>query len=210
MNVVHLLWRCCRRTISTANCDWIPVSGSADSITAKSKVHSHPWPGRRVAEETLVVTSNLLSRKESHYNVSVQVQLKVKEKLKNTEPTCLREPELPLISHKLKACRSEGTWNIWLYFYLLLVEFSIFIFTPCVWLWELWECHTDSSLQQHSRGLTYDQQLFLICEAVPSAHTHSGLLLCLSPQSQHIRITSECVSKCVCWWRWATVPALSW
>lgn len=55
--------------------------GSADSITAKSKVHSHPWPGRRVAEETLVVTSNLLSRKESHYNVSVQVQLKVKEKL---------------------------------------------------------------------------------------------------------------------------------
>lgn len=67
--------------ISTANCDWIPVSGSADSITVKSKVHSHPWPGRRVAEETLVVTSNLLSRKESHYNVSVQVQLKVKEKL---------------------------------------------------------------------------------------------------------------------------------
>lgn len=163
-----------------------------------------------VAEETLVVTSNLLSRKESYYNVSVQVQLKVKEKLKNTEPTCLREPELPLISHKLKACRSEGTWNIWLYFYLLLVEFSIFIFTSCVWLWELWECHTDSSLQQHSRGLTYDQQLFLICEAVRSAHTHSGLLLCLSPQSQHIRITSECVSKCVCWWRWATVPALSW
>lgn len=59
--------------ISTANCDWIPVSGSADSITVKSKVHSHPWPGRRVAEETLVVTSN--------YNLSVQVQLKVKEKL---------------------------------------------------------------------------------------------------------------------------------
>lgn len=39
-----------------------------------------------VAEETLVVTSNLLSRKESYYNVSVQVQLKVKEKLKIQNP----------------------------------------------------------------------------------------------------------------------------